>query len=158
MKPVSGYITFSRFDNDSSRPSISVSTRSGLTDHLVRALVRSKAAPGRLTQVAVVRPLRELHLAHDGRANEVRECRVGATERRRERRRLARERHQTSQQVLARRGGEAGADFADVRESLVGWYAHQERAETAVTFALAVGPAADDDLLGAEILHLDPVT
>src|SRR5580704_5518658 len=103
MNPVSGYMTLSRFDNDSSRPSISVRTRSGLTDHLFRALVRPQSAPGRLTQVTVVRPLRELDLADDRGPDEMRERRLRAAERRRERRRRAREWGEPAQQLLARR-------------------------------------------------------
>src|ERR1022692_1768682 len=97
MKPVSGYMTLSRFDNDSSRPSISVRTRSGLTDHLVGVLVRPESAPGRLTQIPIVRPFRELDLTHDGGANKMRERRFRATERCREWCRLSREWRQPTQ-------------------------------------------------------------
>ena len=116
-------MTLSRFDNDNSRPSISVSTRSGLTYHLARTLVGSESAPRRLTKVPVVRPLRELDLAHDDRPNEVRECRLGATQRRRERCRLSCEWHQLLQKLRARRCGEAGAHLADVGQTIAGGYA-----------------------------------
>src|ERR1700688_1573369 len=96
MKPVSGYRTLSRLDNDSSRPSISVRTRSGLTHYLVRFLVRPESAPRRMTQIAVVRPLRELDLADDGGADKMRERALGTTERLGERCRLTRERRQAT--------------------------------------------------------------
>src|SRR5579863_5838719 len=104
MNPVSGYMTLSRFDSESSRPSISVSTRSGLTHDLFRALVGPETAPGRLTEIAVVGPLRELDFPHDARTHEVRERGLRATEWRRERRRLAYERRQPAKEVLSCRG------------------------------------------------------
>ena len=52
---------------------------------------------------------------------------------------------------------ETGADLADIGQAVGSGEAEEERPEAAGSFAPPLGPAADDDLLGAEVLDLHPV-
>src|SRR5258708_31466572 len=66
------------------------------------------------------------------------------------------ERFHQLDQLLKRRVGEAGADFARVHELAIVVITDQQRSWQAAALALALEPAADDELLAHSLLHLHP--
>src|ERR1022692_122810 len=130
--------------------------RSGLTADLRRVLVRAQPAPARVPEPAFRGPLAVLDLAGRDGPHEVRQRRLGRAERSRERARLPGQRLQPADEVTARLLAEAGAHLAGVTQSAFCRYPDQQRAETAGPLPLAFGPSADDDLLGPDVLHLQP--
>src|SRR5690349_3673578 len=71
VKPVSGYSTLLMLVSCSWRLSTSTTTCSGIAHRLVETLVRADAAKHRMTQPAVVGPVRELDFDDDGRLDPV---------------------------------------------------------------------------------------
>src|SRR5579871_4908956 len=157
VDPVSGESTFSRFDRRSSRPSTSTTTASGLTDHLAGLLVRAQPPPRRVAEVVVVRPLGVLDLAHEHGLDEVRARRLHSRERRREGRLVLLDRPKVDEELVAQLVGEPRPDATCVLEAVRSWDPAEQGAEGALELALAVRPPADDDLLGSDVLHLDPL-
>src|SRR3954471_24504098 len=132
LNPVSGYSTLLRFDSVSSRPSTSTATFSdffsGLTDHLVRRLVRAQPAPAWVSQSAVAGPLAEADFADDLRRDPVRVLGVLARYDIGERRVLACQRLQLGLEVAQHLVREAGADVPGVRQrTLVVGHTEQQR-------------------------------
>src|SRR5215469_17845168 len=130
-------------------------SRGCLPNYLVRILVVPQALEPRVAQLPVGRPLAEAHLADEARLDPVHvgPRQVAAVERRPVALQAGQRRVEGVQRPLA----EAGADLARVRELAVGVVvAEQQRAEAGPR-PLRVGEAADDELLAALALELQPV-
>src|SRR5260370_2706707 len=158
VKPTSGYRTFSRLVSLRVRPSICTSTAVSLATfahHLLRGLVDAKSLEGRRAELPAPRPFHELELGDDLRLDE-----VGGSRRRRaglEWVLVGGDGLQLCVQVVERFVGEPGTDLSGVDElPLLVVVAHQERARISASLALAVEPAADDELLPEMVLDLLP--
>src|SRR6266853_559252 len=156
MKPTSGYRTFSRLVSLSVRPSIWTSTSVDLATfahHLLRGLVRTQALERRRAQLARPRPLDELDLRDELRLDE-----MGFTRRlaNGERALALREGFHRALQLLEHRVGEPGPHLARIGELARVVVADEERPRLPISFALALDPAADHELLAVVVLDLHP--
>ena len=127
-----------------------------LAHDLGRRLVLPQALEHRVPQLAVAGPLAEGHLGDQRGRGPVHAARLGAPGRVGERRRLPLQRAETLRQPRQRRLAEAAADAAGVAQgALLVVDAEQEGAEP-VARPRRLGEAADDELLAAAALGLQP--
>ena len=127
--------------------------------HRSRRLVVTQALERRCTQMPVVRPLRELDLAHELRLDphdvalaHLRHLRLGG-----ERAGVSPQRLELLQEPVDVVLGEAGAAVADPVDVVPAIRPEHERAEAPGAPALSLRPAADDELLALVRLELQPV-
>src|SRR5215210_563785 len=129
--------------------------RSSLLAHdLARGLVEAHAEEGGMAQTAVGRPFHECDLCHELRLDPRRgagNALLGL-----ERRRLAHEWREPLGELAQRRAREARAHLAGVAEAVAVEVADEQRAEIGARPARR-GEAADDELLRAGALELQPV-
>jgi hypothetical protein len=130
-----------------------------LPSHLPRGLVVAQALEGRRPQMVVVRPLRELDLAHEARLDpgHVALAHLRHLRHHRQGRRLAPQRLELREQLVDVPLAEAGAAVADPVQLAAAIGAEHQRAEAPGAAALALRPAADHELLTAVRLDLQPV-
>src|SRR5579872_1780213 len=156
VNPTSGYSTFSRLVSFSVRPSIWTSTDVSLATfahHLFGRLVEPEALERRRTELSPARPLDELELCHDLRLDEV--CRPGRRARG-VRALVGGQRLEHLVELFERGVGEAGAHLARVDELAAVVVADEKRSRVPAALALALEPAAHDQLLAVAVLDLHP--